>query len=383
MIGPLPPPIHGMSIANNMLFNGLKNNHGVEVLNTNTEKRLGNLSKQGRLTYGKTFRSLSQILFGTIKILLGKRYDIVYLTPGQTIGGYLKYVPFMWAAKIRKIPYVIHIHGGYFRTMYNNTKGRKRKFIYRSLRHLSGAIVLGNSLRYMLEGLIPNEKIFVCENGVEDEIFATEEEIKNKIGRWKNDDTIRIVYLSNLMKAKGILDLLEAVKILDSKGKKVHLDVAGAIEPEIKLEIERYFAELGDVITYHGVVNGQTKKKLLLDNYIFCLPSNHPYGEGQPISILEAMANGCVLVTTDHGGIKDIVNKKYGIFVEKGSAESIAKTLETKLIKEMFIESWNEAIIKYHVSQFVRKIEDILYELYTLNYQRTPMVENKQSNHHR
>lgn len=137
MIGPFPPPIHGMSIANNMLFNGLKNNHEVEVLNTNTEKRLGNLSKQGRLTYSKAFRSLSQILFGTTRILLGKRYDIVYITPGQTLGGYLKYVPFMWAARIRKIPYVIHIHGSYFRKMYDSIIGWKRKVIDKSSKRLA------------------------------------------------------------------------------------------------------------------------------------------------------------------------------------------------------------------------------------------------------
>ncbi|OAA30181.1 hypothetical protein AT15_00465 [Kosmotoga arenicorallina S304] len=244
MIGPFPPPIHGMSIANNMLFNGMKNKHEVEVLNTNTEKRLGNLSKQGRLTYSKAFRSLSQILSGTTKILLGKRYDIVYMTPSQTIGGYLKYVPFMWAAKIRQIPYVIHIHGGYFRKMYNSTSGWKQKVIDKSLNGLAGAVVLGPSLLYIFEGLIPNEKIFVCENGVEDEIFATEEEINNKIERWKNDDTIRIVYLSNLMKAKGILNLLEAVKILTNEGKKVHLDVTSAIKLEIKLEGRMFFQSL-------------------------------------------------------------------------------------------------------------------------------------------
>lgn len=113
---------------------------------------------------------------------------------------------------MRKIPYVIHIHGGYFRKMYNITSGWKRKIIDKSLNGLAGAIVLGPSLRYMFEDLVPNDKIFVCENGVEDEIFATEEEIKDKIERWKNDDTIRIVYLSNLLKTKRILDLLEAVK---------------------------------------------------------------------------------------------------------------------------------------------------------------------------
>ena len=204
MIGPFPPPIHGMSLANQMLKEGLSRNHAISILDTNTEKNLGNLKNQGKLTKQKFFKTLGQVIKGVYTILSSKCLDIIYITPSQTTGGYLKYTPFMWAARIRKIPYAIHIHGGYFRKMYDSTSGWKRKIIDKSLRGLAGAIVLGPSLRYMFEGLIPNEKIFVCENGVEDEIFATEEEIKDKIERWKNDGTIRIVYLSNLLKTKGI-----------------------------------------------------------------------------------------------------------------------------------------------------------------------------------
>ena len=226
MIGPFPPPINGMSLANNMLFEGLiKRGTIVKIIDTKTSTKRENLSSQGKISIRKVVASIFPLMKGTLGILFGKSCNIVYITPAQNVNGYLKYVPFMWAARIRKIPYVIHIHGGYFRKMYDSTSGWKRKIIDKSLKGLAGAIVLGPSLRYMFEGLIPNEKIFVCENGVEDEIFATEEEIKDKIERWKNDDTIRIVYLSNLLKTKGILNLLEAVKNLKNKGKKVHLDV--------------------------------------------------------------------------------------------------------------------------------------------------------------
>jgi len=53
MIGPFPPPIHGMSLANQMLKEGLSRNHAISILNTNTEKNLGNLKSQGKLTEQK------------------------------------------------------------------------------------------------------------------------------------------------------------------------------------------------------------------------------------------------------------------------------------------------------------------------------------------
>ncbi len=362
MIGPFPPPIHGMSLANQMLFDGLRKTHSVCTLNTGGKKSkiIGNLSEQGRLSFLKTSSSLAQVMTGVCRILFKGKFDAIYITPGQSVVGYLKYTPFMWAARVRKIPYFIHIHGGYFRTMYDGLSGWKKRVVDRSLRGLAGAIVLGPSLRFMFEGLVSDEKIFVCENGVEDEIFATEEEIRRKIERYKTDNTIRIIYLSNLMESKGILDLFEAVKMLRNRGEKIHLDVAGAIEPAIEARVREYLSELGDAVTYHGVVKGKKKKELLLNNYIFCLPSKHPYGEGQPISILEAMANGCLIVTTDLGGIKDIVNEAYGVFVEKQNPESIAQMIAKRNYDDVIHRSWLEAKTKYGVDKFVSRIENVL-----------------------
>ncbi len=359
MIGPFPPPIHGMSLANQMLFDGLRKTHSVCTLNTGGKKSkiIGNLSEQGRLSFLKTSSSLAQVMTGVCRILFKGKFDAIYITPGQSVVGYLKYTPFMWAARVRKIPYFIHIHGGYFRTMYDGLSGWKKRVVDRSLRGLAGAIVLGPSLRFMFEGLVSDEKIFVCENGVEDEIFATEEEIRRKIERYKTDNTIRIIYLSNLMESKGILDLFEAVKMLRNRGEKIHLDVAGAIEPAIEARVREYLSELGDAVTYHGVVKGKKKKELLLNNYIFCLPSKHPYGEGQPISILEAMANGCVIVTTDHGGIKDIVNEEYGVFVEKKNPISIEDSIYRRGYESKMFKSWFEASAKHKLDHFASGVE--------------------------
>jgi len=359
-IGPFPPPIHGMSLANKMLRDGLKNKgHNVETIDTNTEKVFGNQSQRGRFSSRRFFTSSFQILKGITKIIFGRNFNVIYINPSQSVWGYLKYTPFIFASFLRGIPVFIHIHGGYFRTMYDKTAGWKRLLIDQSLKCLSGAIVLGNSLRCLFEGLLPEDKIYVCPNGVEDEIFASEEEVKDKMNRWKNDDTLRILYLSNLMKDKGILDLFQAAAILKSRGSTFHLDIAGAIEPEIKEEVERHLGNLKSEATYHGVVTGERKKQLLRLNHIFCLPTYYPV-EGQPISILEAMANGCDIVTTNQGGIKDIVDERYGFFAEKQNPENLAYTLLLAMKKsEAGMTAWREARAFYSEKQFVDRIEKV------------------------
>jgi len=360
-IGPFPPPIHGMSLANRMLRDGLKDRgHDLITIDSNTEATFINQSQRGRFSARKLFLSLTQIMKGLFRILIFRKHDVVYMTPPQSKWGYLKNTPFIFASSLRGIPVFIHIHGGYFRTMYNATAGWKRLLLDQSLKRLSGAVVLGNSLRCLFEGLLPEDKIYVCPNGVEDEIFASEEEVKEKTSRWENDDTLRILYLSNLMKDKGILDLFQATAILKSKVTKFHLDIAGAIEPEIKEEVERHLENLKSEATYHGVVTGERKKQLLLKNYVFCLPTKHSHGEGQPISILEAMANGCAIVTTYLGGIKDIVDERYGFFSEKQNPENLADTLLSAWKKsEAGMIAWEEAATLYSEKQFVDRIENL------------------------
>jgi glycosyltransferase involved in cell wall biosynthesis len=77
--------------------------------------------------------------------------------------------------------------------------------------------------------------------------------------------------------------------------------------------------------------------QLLADAHILCLPTY--YYEGQPIAILEAYATGCVVITTNHGGIPDIFEPgRNGFYVEKRSAKSIADIIETLLVQNGQLE---------------------------------------------
>jgi glycosyltransferase involved in cell wall biosynthesis len=58
---------------------------------------------------------------------------------------------------------------------------------------------------------------------------------------------------------------------------------------------------------------------------VFVLPS---FNEGMSNSLLEALASGLAIVSTDTGGAKDLIGKENGFIVEKGSPKSIKKALE-------------------------------------------------------
>lgn len=361
LLGPFPvgdKGLNGQTIANQTLYEGLSKIYKVNRINTLKNLEFVDKVDQGKFKIGKFIKILSTLINENFNILFTK-YDVIYMTPGQSFLGFMRFSPYMLSSFVKNTPCYIHIHGGNFRKMYDKESKLKKKLMSFFIKRMTGIIVLGNSLKNMFNGLIEETKIFVCENGVQDEIVATEEEIKKKMKRIESSSKRKILYLSNLMKEKGILELLRASEELSEK--EFEFNLAGAIEPNIKNIVEEYLKKYSNKIYYHGVVSGEKKKELFLENDIFILPS---WDEGQPISLLEAYANGCFVITDPNiGGIGDIFIKNIN------GEECIAResiTIKKILIKdnlklELYMKT-NYSIAKkmYTESKFIERIIKII-----------------------
>jgi len=315
IIGPLPDPIDGCSFSNQILCDNLtKANVDYDVINTNSKNVS---SKQGGRFSVKKAIDFCKVYFEINKI---RKSNSVYFTPGQTFFGLLKYAPFIWFCKFINTPYVIHIHGNYLGEQYSILKGFKKKIFGNLIKGASAGIVLSDSLRNNFKGLLAEKKIHVVENFVANNFF---ERYNSNI---KNRNYLQIVYLSNLMEGKGVLDLLDALIILKEKNIKFKAVFAGKIENLIKDQVESKFQNLKDEVKYLGVVKGDEKVKVLNNSNVFVLPTFYQM-EGQPISILEAMASGNIVVTTRHAGIPDVISENNGYFVEKKSPKHLSRIL--------------------------------------------------------
>lgn len=356
MIGPFPGNLNGQTIANQTIYEGLKAEYDVDRINTLKENDFTDKSRQGKFILSKFLRILKEILNENKKILTGN-YDVVYMTSGQSFLGFMRFSPYMITCILKNIPYYNHIHGGYFRKMYDSQSSFKQKLLNFFIQKSTGIIVLGNSLKSMFEGILSEEKIFVCENGVQDDVVATEDEIKEKIEKCKMDTKKRVLYLSNLMEEKGILDLLKASEKFNED--EIEFNLAGAIEPSIKEKIEEYLKKYPNKIKYHGIVSGEQKKKLLLENYIFILPS---YDEGQPISILEAYSTGCAVITDQSvGGIRDIFKEEEnGIGCINRNIESIYSSIINLNEIENIEKNYKFQKKNFSKKKFVSRIERII-----------------------
>ncbi len=312
LIGPLSPPITGNSLANDVVFNHFNNHEEFEITTINTQHDVFK-GVIGKFTIRKALFSIGRYLF--LYKLINK--NIIYITPGQTFFGVVKYAPFIYLSRLLKKKIIIHIHGNYLREQYELLSGLRKKLFKHVLSQADTGVVLSNKLRANLTQFMSNEKIHVVPNFVEDYLRSPELRISPA-------KTLKISYLSNLMEEKGIIYLLKALKRLSQDGIDFEAKIAGKMEERIAGEIKPYLSTKN--ITYLGVVSGQPKKELLRWSNIFVLPTFYKM-EGVPISVLEALANGNLIITTQHAGITDVITEDHGFFVAKRSSEDIYQVL--------------------------------------------------------
>ena len=306
-VAQFPPPIHGLSKAVETLYNSeLNEEFDFEKIDIKDNSRI----------------------IQTLATILKSKADLFYFTISQSKGGNIRDLLILALLRLQHKECLIHLHGGYYRQLVDaDMPGWQRKLNYRLIKGLTGAIVLGPSLRNIFEGMLPDDKIFVVPNCVDDQYLMSDEEFEEKANTLSERKVKHVLYLSNFIRSKGypfVLEMarLEKERVEKGKENKFHFDFAGMFIANSEKEyFENYIRDnaLEDFITYHGIVGGDTKRELLKRCDVFVLPTRYP-NEGQPISILEAMGNGMLIISTDHAGIPDIVKAGInGIVIPKNT----------------------------------------------------------------
>jgi len=324
LIGSVPPPHHGSTIYfRSLLQSRLCEVHTIYHLDTSDHRTIDNIAKLDPVNVYLAVKNVFQLSF----MLWSRRPDIVYVPLAQKFLPYIRDGLFILCAKFfSRAKIVVHLHGGdYFRKEFYDKSGRFAAwFVRKTLSYAHTAIVLGNSLRHIFEGLV--DRIEVVPNGIEDPAARRND---SDTGRKKEKPVIG--YLGNFFESKGILDVLEASRDVISRHPDVTFRFAGAWtdqEPDTKNAAYRMVGEYGlDVnIEFAGVLRGSQKERFLAETSIFVFPSRY---EGQPLVILEAMAFGLPVVSTRNVGAIDemVVDGETGILVDKQSPEKIAQAL--------------------------------------------------------
>ena len=262
------------------------------------------------------------------------KYDLGYITTAQSKNGFMRDNAMISILKLFKIRVIAHQYGANLHQLTEVLDERGMDKLKKMLDYISLIIVEGEYMKEQysfLKGY--KEKVKVIPNGLPIEGKGSlQPKTYNDIG------TFKMYYLSNLVWSKGYFDVLQAVDILTNKyGKKVECVFSGKFIPSIdderpgicnKEDFDKFIEEhnLRKLVKYYPGMYGEQKDEAFSKSNVFLLPTYY-ISEGQPVSILEAMAYGCVPIVTNYRHIPMMVSEKNGCFVEPKQPQQIAEAI--------------------------------------------------------
>ena len=283
------------------------------------------------------------------------------------------------AAYACNVPVIIHtFHGHVFHSYFGQLKTKLFKYIERKLARKSTAIIAISEIQKKelseIHHICPAEKIHVIPLGFDLQKFQDNISEKRKITRETyqlQEEDVAVAIIGRLTKIKNHAFFLEVVEnlLLKQEGTATFFIVGDGelmdeIQEKVSVLIEKYQAKIiltswiKDIATFNAGMD------------IICLTSDN---EGTPVSLIEAQASNVPIITSDVGGVKDILLEgKTGFVIKRGDLEDYVKKLgnlinNKELRMELSSNGWNFVKEKFHYTRLTRDMEELYRKLLEKN----------------
>ena len=344
VIGPLPPPYHGVTISTELVLanEDVRNRFAVEHLDTSDHRPHQNV--------GRWDRTNVRLALGTARILrrmLRGPKGVVYLPVSQSAPGFLRDSLYVDLATRCGWKVAVHLRGSDFARFFEQSPRPLRLWIRATLRRVSSVAVMGESLRWVFDGLVPSERIAVVPNG-------TPEPHPN--GARRDGETV--LFLSNLRRRKGVVEAVEAARlVLERRPRTRFLFVGEWEDGPLEHALRRRASAADGRIAFMPSVVGQQKHDLLASCSVLLFPPTEP--EGHPRVVLEALAAGLPVVTTNRGAIAEtVVDGVSGFVLEHPEPEQLSERLLRLLSDEDLRRRMSEAARQRYLERFTQRRAD-------------------------
>ena len=346
-IGPLPPPVHGSAMMTQIIKDSTFINDRIilDWVNLSTSRKIeeighGSFTKLGRFTasYFKTFWKL-----------MTRKYDACYIAITCHGTGFLKDAPFALMCKLAGHKLILHQHN---KGMAADVDRPIFRWLLKKVYSGAKVILLSWHLFPDIEKIVSQSQVTICPNGIPDAPMV----------KSSHQSRPRFLFLSNLMESKGVITVLDACRQLKHRGYIFECRFVGGETIEIdnsRFNKEKSSRGLDGEVVYAGRKYGDDKHREFSEADIFVFPTSD---DCFPLVLLEAMQHSLPVISTEIGGIPDMVEDgANGLIVPVNDAarlaDAMARLLDSPQERERFGRNGKEKLnSKYTLRRFEENI---------------------------
>lgn len=312
VVGPLPPPFGGMAAQCEQLVRLLrKDGAQVELVRTNAPYRPAFV---GRVRLLRAPFRLLPYLWQLWRA--AGRNEVLHVLANSGWAWHLMAAPALWIGRLRRTPVVVNYRGG----LADEFLSHAPRHVHRNLRRAALRVTPSDFL----------VRVF-ARHGLNAEVIPNIVDLERFPARASRDfgDAPHIVVARNLEPIYGLATAIDALALLRRDYPHATLTIAGSGPQRDELLARAAALGLADAVHFPGSVPHREMPALYATADVALNPSTV---DNMPNSVLEAYASHLPLVSTDAGGVPDIVDDgRSGLLVPVGDAVAMAQALRRVL----------------------------------------------------
>ena len=315
----------------------------------------------GRMSLKKA-KGFINVILKIILVSIKSKPDLVYMMPATADFGYVRDFSFLMLLKLFRRNIILHLRAQITENDRSNwLKNKTLKLTFGN----NQIIVLGKELVHNISPYVDPSNIFILPNAIKNNL--TDDEFYKIIEQRKVEKTLRLTFLSNMMKSKGWQKVLMAANILKIQAVDFKLTFAGSWPSNREEEdyynmVKQY--NLEEECRHIGYVNSEGKHELLSNSNILVFPTeNDTFGR----VIIEAMEYGIPVIANSVGAIPSIINhNKTGFLLSDNSPEEIAGYIlyfiENRIMIKMGLSARKRFLNFYELNGFKKRFLKIIFK---------------------
>lgn len=337
-----PPPFHGQSYMVKLMLDGLPQVLPSAQTYHVDAKLSSDLEAIGKMRWLKLFLLLKYCAQAYFHRFV-HRADIFYYipAPGARMPLYRDWIVMFFCRPVFK-RIILHWHAvGLGEWLNKRAKPWEKNITRWLLGDVDLSIVLSEFGRSDAMQLLPR-RIVIVPNGIPDPcpdfdegvLPERERRCHERHGRIRTQ--FNILFIGACSAAKGLFATIEGVALLNQRVATwktpitVQLIMAGDfVSREEREQFDRRILQqdLKGLVIYKGHVQKDLKHTLFRQADCLCFPTRYP-AEGQPVTIIEALAFGLPIVATRWRGIPELVSGSEGRLIDGQASGAVADALE-------------------------------------------------------